>query len=264
MRCKHVQRLSTEYLDGDLDPDRSSAIRGHLRTCEGCARALDQESAVRHAAAALEPDLDPPAHLWESIQDNLADAEIRDADRPRWVLALRRVAAAVGPYRAHLALAGGLGVVLLALALKHSHAEVPVAAPLAVLSHAAPSPGDSGDVSVQDVAPPLFASQRGAAAPRTRLEQAMREIRRADRRYTTAIVELQQMADRERQRWSAEKAARFDAAVAHFQKRAHTLEHRLAMRVPDDPAARDPLYSVYRDHIAYLERAVLGDVGRAE
>lgn len=260
MRCKDVQRLSTEYLDGDLDPDRSSAIRGHLRTCEGCEEALEQEAEVRRAAAALEPDLDPPAHLWERIQEELADAEIRDADRPRWVLALRRLAAAVAPYRAHLVVAGGLGAVLFALALKHSRDEVPVAAPLAMLSHEAAAP-----VSVQDVAPPLFASQRDDAGPqRTQLEQAMREIRRSDRRYTTAIVELQQMVETERQRWSADKAARFDAAVARFEKRARSLEHRLAMRVPDDPQARDPLYSVYRDHIAYLERAVFGEVGRVE
>lgn len=252
MRCSHVQRLSTAYLDGELDPDRSSAVRGHLRTCERCSAAIEDEAAVRRAASQLEPDLDPPAALWERIQEQLASEEIRDADRSRFWLACRRARAALSPYRAHVLVAGGLAAVLLALGLQRSRVDIVPATELA-----------RAEVTVEDVSPALFAPDRPAAADlqRTHLEQAMHEIHRADRRYATAIVELQEMVRSERDRWSAEAAARFDAEVARFERRARELEHRLAARIPDDPRQRDRLYDVYREHIDYLERAVLGEVG---
>jgi anti-sigma factor RsiW len=267
MRCSHIQRLSTEYLDGELDPERSSAFRGHLRQCADCARRLEDEAAVRRAAEDLDAVIDPPAGLWQAIEERLAEAEIRDADRSPWILGWRRVMAALAPYRAHLVVAGGLAVTLLALGLKRSQS-VEIASPL------------RAPLVVDELAPAVFAGHRRTVDPQSsQVALAIREIRRADRRYTTAIVELQDLVTSERAGWSPAQSARFDAAVAAFEARAAAIERRLEARPPvgpgngapsamagnrsrvaDDPRARDPLYAVYREHIDYLQRAAFGDV----
>src|SRR6185503_5104567 len=82
MRCADVERLVTEYVDGELDERRSSALRGHLRVCTGCAARVEDEVAVRETAGSLAP-LDPPADLWAAIDTRLAEAEIADARRSR-------------------------------------------------------------------------------------------------------------------------------------------------------------------------------------
>ena len=71
MRCRDVLRLSTAYIDGQLDERRSSAVRGHLRTCVACESAVAQEVQIRDAAAELDP-IDPPAALWRAVEEKLA------------------------------------------------------------------------------------------------------------------------------------------------------------------------------------------------
>jgi hypothetical protein len=173
--------------------------------------------------------------------------------------------AALAPYRAHLVVAGGLAVTLLALGLKQSQS-VEIASPL------------RAPLVVDELAPAVFAGHRRTVDPQSsQVALAIREIRRADRRYTTAIVELRDLVTSERAGWSPARSARFDAAVAAFEARAAAIERRLEARPPvgpghsapsamdrsrvaDDPRARDPLYAVYREHIDYLQRAAFGDV----
>src|SRR5262249_21711329 len=81
--CDDVRRKLTAYLDGEVDGDRGSAIRGHLRGCEACRQAATDEATLRDGLRAL-PPLDPPATLWANVQRELAKAEVADAERPRW------------------------------------------------------------------------------------------------------------------------------------------------------------------------------------
>jgi hypothetical protein len=89
MTCDHVREQLTAYLDGDLDPDRGTVVRGHLRTCDACRKVSEQEAALRDGLRAL-PTVDPPNHLWANIQAQLAETEIAESKRPAWKRALAR------------------------------------------------------------------------------------------------------------------------------------------------------------------------------
>lgn len=89
MTCDDVRERLTAYLDGDLDPDRGTVVRGHLRTCDACRRVAEQESALRDGLRSL-PTLDPPSAMWAAIQSQLAAAEVAESKRPAWKRALSR------------------------------------------------------------------------------------------------------------------------------------------------------------------------------
>lgn len=89
MTCDDVRPRLTAYLDGDLDPDRGTVVRGHLRACAACRGVAEREAALRDGLRAL-PTLDPPAHLWSNIQAQLAAAEVAEAQRPAWKRALAK------------------------------------------------------------------------------------------------------------------------------------------------------------------------------
>lgn len=89
MTCDHVREQLTAYLDGDLDPDRGTVVRGHLRTCDACRKVSEQEATLRDGLRAL-PTVDPPNHLWANIQAQLAETEIAESKRPAWKRALAR------------------------------------------------------------------------------------------------------------------------------------------------------------------------------
>jgi hypothetical protein len=89
MTCEDVRPRLTAYLDGDLDADRGTVVRGHLRGCEACRRVATDEAALRDGLRAF-PTLDPPATLWAGVQARLAAAEVEDAKRPAWRRALAR------------------------------------------------------------------------------------------------------------------------------------------------------------------------------
>ena len=251
MRCGQVQRLSTAYLDGDLDNERSSAVRGHLRSCAECSRIFDDELEVRAAVGGLDDTLDPPEALWQRICDEVAEAEVRDAERSTVSLALRRLGAAVAPYRLHLAMATVASLIVAVLIID---ARRP-----AVVADLEP-PEMPREVAVTSVAPAVFSPQGSAPAAATHTEARIAEIRLADERYEKTIAELREIAAGDRPSWSASDADRYDHEVARFETRISELRRDLARRIADDPRRRDPLYEVYRQHIAFLEDAVWGEL----
>ena len=42
LSCREIVELVTDYLEGDLDPNTTSALEAHLDVCPGCARYLEQ------------------------------------------------------------------------------------------------------------------------------------------------------------------------------------------------------------------------------
>src|SRR5262245_8778937 len=89
MTCDRIREQLTAYLDGDLDADRGTVVRGHLRSCDDCRGVAEVEATLRDGRRAL-PPLDPPASLWAGVQARLAEAEVAEASRPAWRRALAR------------------------------------------------------------------------------------------------------------------------------------------------------------------------------
>lgn len=89
MPCDRVRSQLTSYLDGELDSDRGTVVRGHLRVCEACSKIAEDEAALRDGLRAL-PSVDPPSTLWANVQARLAVEEVAESKRPAWRLALAR------------------------------------------------------------------------------------------------------------------------------------------------------------------------------
>lgn len=83
MKCEDCRAELTAYLEGELEGDRGGALRGHLRSCADCRTISQDESALRDGLRSL-PPLDPPASLWAGVQAQLAAAEAKDSEQPRW------------------------------------------------------------------------------------------------------------------------------------------------------------------------------------
>jgi putative zinc finger protein len=229
--CEDVRPKLTAYLDGELEGDRGSAVRGHLRGCEACRTAANDEAALRDGLRAL-PTLDAPSGMWAKIQTQLADAEIADSEKPRW----RRVLARWNPQHwvtARLALASGaIAVIFCVWAWRHARHEPALVQPTAFIPALppppvapAPSAGDIGDVATEI-----------AALPKTTSDA-----------YAAEIAELEQAATKERAAWSEEKQKQFDATVAE-------LHHEIAIADEGRPRHR-----AYRVLDRYLMRATSRD-----
>jgi negative regulator of sigma E activity len=89
MNCERTREQLTAYLDGELEGDDGTPVRGHLRTCEACRAIATDEAALRDGLRAL-PPVDPPASLWAGVQARLAAEEVRESERPAWRRALAK------------------------------------------------------------------------------------------------------------------------------------------------------------------------------
>ncbi|HTE52928.1 MAG TPA: zf-HC2 domain-containing protein [Kofleriaceae bacterium] len=255
-RCGDVDRLVTAYVDGELDDQRSSAVRGHLRVCTRCAERVEDEARVRELAADLEP-IDPPQAMWRAIDARLADAEIGDSHRSTLSLTVRRWLD--GARRNLLPLGvGAAAVAVLLVLLRPGGTE---GGDGSVRSRAALAPAGSREPVVGAGAP----VGPGCAAARSHEEQVLCQMHESDKRYLDAIGELHGAIAEERATWSAADAARFDSAVARLDRAAEIERVRLAGSVgTGGPAARDPLHAIYREKIELLTSAVVtGDLAFA-
>lgn len=89
MTCERVRAQLTSYLDGELDGDAGTVVRGHLRSCEACRATAGDEAVLRDGLRSL-PPVDPPASLWAGVQARLAAEEVAESKRPAWRRALAR------------------------------------------------------------------------------------------------------------------------------------------------------------------------------
>jgi hypothetical protein len=252
--CRDVERLATAYVDGELDDRRSSAVRGHLRTCSACAERVEDEARVRQLAAGLEP-IDPPASMWQAIDAQLAVAEIGDSHRSAMWLLVQRGLDSVRRNALVCGLAGAGVAILLLLWLPGGDDEE---SPRQVAATAPASAGDARDEAAQ----PARSACEGA---RTHEELLLCQTHDADRRYLEAIAELTRAVADERPTWSAADASRFDAALAELDDAAEIERVRLAGQPPEAaPGSRDPLHTIYRAQIELLSSAVVaGDFSGA-
>ena len=137
MTCRDVQRWVTGYIDGELDERRSSALRGHLRSCRDCRSCVENEAAIRDEVSQL-PPVEPPATLWSGIEAGIAAAESEDAGRSRLWMVWPRLRSAALP-AAVVVSAAALFILWL---VRDSH--TPIAQQQALVS-AAPPPATEDD-----------------------------------------------------------------------------------------------------------------------
>lgn len=228
MTCEHVQKRLTAYLDGELDGDRGSVVRGHLRACATCRQIASDEAALRDGLRQL-PPVDPPASLWAGVQARLAEAEVADAKRPAWRRALARWA----PLAPRYALGGLVAAAAVTAIWWRTHRdadpEQATATPSQVLA-ADTTPAVPATALAVDISADLAA-----------------ESDRITATYAETAAELLALASERRHEWAPDEQQAFDAQVAALRSAI------------DDASAERPRHRAWRSLIRYLQNAVVRD-----
>jgi hypothetical protein len=254
--CNEIRPQLTAYLDGEVDADRGSIIRGHLRGCAACRDVARDEAAIRDGLRDL-PPVDPPPSLWAGVQARLAAAEVADAERPRWRRVLGQIARVpeqalrgmkwlVVPRTAGSRIAIGAVVASAAVVLAYWRTHtVEIDGPtmsmgdamrhvdnvLIGLERSTPTPAPAPYApSYHDVSDDLAADDARKSA-----------------RYDDAADELYQLAKTARTNWSADRQQTFDARVAK-------LRADIAAAKPGMARQR-----VQRELVHYLQGAAIRD-----
>lgn len=237
-RCHDIAELVTAYVDGDLDDARASAIRGHVRSCSGCAALVEAEVAVRDAAEALDPAIDPPASLWDRIEARIANEEIHDSRRSALWLWWQRARPQVFLGAGAAAVAG----LVLAVWIARSNE------------------GDSHDPTARAPGELAAVAASTASTPSSTIdEQLVDDILRAEKRYRDTIAELERIAASERESWDADLTAAYDARIAELD--AIVRRERAAAAGGLTPESRDTLFAAYRVQISFMnEVTVTGEL----
>jgi anti-sigma factor RsiW len=53
LACRTVVELASDFVDGDLDPERHRRVLAHLARCDGCEQYLDQVRVTVRLVSAL-------------------------------------------------------------------------------------------------------------------------------------------------------------------------------------------------------------------
>jgi len=250
MSCDDIRPQLTAYLDGELDADRGSAVRGHLRGCSLCRDAARDEAAVRDGLREL-PPLDPPASLWAGVQAQLAAAEVADAERPPWRHRLARIPRQIGH---------GLKWLVVPRSTSSRFALGGLVAAAAVVlaywrTHSVDIEGPSLGEWARQVDGAIAAVQAPAPLPRATFDPHFADVTddvaaddaRANARYGDAADELYQQVHDVRAAWPADRRQLFDAHVAKMRG--------------DVAAARQgkPRQRAQRELVRYLQSALVRD-----
>jgi hypothetical protein len=232
LRCTDAQKQSSSYLDSELSPDRSAAVRGHLRTCDDCRIAFEEERELIEAATLL-PELSPPDSIWEGVQARIAKEEVKDSlEWPlgRWLRLRWQPIAGIG-------IAAAMAATVL----------------LAQSGSAPPAQHAEG------VEPPAQATQLAAAMEASYSQARQEELAEADRQYIQTISALREMLEDDRPRWDEQEAAAVDERLSVFRKEA--IGTRLAIESGSIAVQnRDLLYAGYRSEIGFLQSALAGEL----
>lgn len=240
MSCEDIRERLTAYLDGDLDPDRGTVVRGHLRTCEACRQVSTDEAALRDGLRRL-PAVDPPPSLWANVQAALAEAEVQESQRPAWRRALRRWM----PPAPRLAVGGALAAAAIALVVWKVGAS-PSTEPRPDRIAGPPRPMHTSEhpsmkLEAAQPRPPSAPSGGDATA------DLLAEPARITATYEATADELLAVAKDARSGWTDDEKAAFDAKIAGF---------RDALAEGADERARQ---KTYRAMIRYVQNAVVRD-----
>jgi len=222
--CEDTRGKLTAYLDGELEGDRGTAVRGHLRTCDACRAMSTDEAALRDGLRSL-PPVDPPASLWANVQARLAQEEVAESERPAWRRTLSRWLPMAPRFAVGMtAVAAATVAVVVVRAHRHHEDATPVAT---TAPHVAPAPPvpEAADVTAQIAAAP--AKQSGD--------------------YAQAAQELLAAARTESAAWTDDQKQAFDAKVGELQAAI------------DGAGEGRERHQAYRAMIRYLQGAAIRD-----
>jgi hypothetical protein len=199
--CETIQPRLTAYLDGELDGDDGSVVRGHLRECAACRQIARDEAALRDALRVL-PPVDPPPALWAGVAAQLAAAEVADARKPRWRRAIARWTpwARWAPTLSQLTAGGLVAAAAVAMLTWRTHrADEPVTSRVVVVPtpQTEPQHQERPVPVVRDVTADLLAEPAQTTAT-----------------YGQVIEELTSLAGAARVAWTDERRTAFDARIA--------------------------------------------------
>ena len=215
-----TERLSA-FVDGELAPPETAAVRGHATGCASCTVAISDLRALVVNARALDAP-EPPPTLWPSIAGALERRE-----RLPWLSIANWRPFAVG------ALAGAVAVVLVILAL-----------PAVRGGGGRPAP-ETASIAVATT-PPAFDPL---------LHEAEAEFAQAAAAYERSIEKLRALLAREEARWSPQERARMAERLGRLDE-AIVRSRELARRTPGDSAGNEQLFAAYQQKIAFLAAAV--------
>jgi len=226
--CDKTREQLTAYLDGELEGDRGTAVRGHLRTCDACRAMASDEAALRDGLRSL-PPLDPPASMWAGVQARLAKEEVAESERPAWRRALARWMPSSPRFGIGMAFVAAVAGVVLVLHHKHEMKRDMV---MTTLPHEtqAPAPAPAPAPSNADVTAEI------AAAPA-----------KTSQDYAQATKELLAAARTESATWSDDQKQAFDAKVGELQAAI------------DGAAEGRARHKAYRAMLRYLQGAAIRD-----
>jgi hypothetical protein len=240
MPCERIRVQLTSYLDGDLDADDGTVVRGHLRTCEACRQVAADEAVLRDGLRAL-PSVDPPSAMWAAVQARLAQEEVAEAERPAWRRAFTRWGRFFVPSGPRVA-AGGLVV----------------AAAIALLWVKMQRVDEGTAPNVTAIPPPIIKPERGEPAKPTTPDcqtadaasddvtaDLAAEPARVTACYSQTIAELLVASTEVRSGWSDDRKAAFDGKI-------QTMRDAIAKAPEGKPQQR-----ASRALIRYLEGAVI-------
>ncbi|MEJ7599182.1 MAG: zf-HC2 domain-containing protein [Kofleriaceae bacterium] len=229
MTCSDVRPRLTAYLDGELEGDRGTVVRGHLRTCAACRQIATDEAALRDGLRAL-TSVDPPASLWAGVQARLAEEEVAESKRSAWRRAVSRWSR-VGTQLAPRFAAGGLvaAAVIVVVIWRPWHREDEIANRPQVVDNPSPIV-----VPQREVTPPAPVQDDVAA------DLAFDASRVTDS-YAAAARELLVETTEVRSSWAADRQAAFDRHV-------HSLRGAIDQAVDGRPRQK-----AWRALIRYLQ-----------
>ena len=84
MKCKHAQKMLTDYIDEVLDAEDSRRVQEHINGCDSCRRELDVLRVILGHISDAKVEY-PPAHVWENFLPDLHRRIEREA-----ILAFRK------------------------------------------------------------------------------------------------------------------------------------------------------------------------------
>ena len=240
MSCESIRKQLTAYLDGELEGERGSVVRGHLRSCEDCRKIASDEAALRDGLRAL-PPLDPPSSMWAGVQAKLAAAEVAHAAQPAW----RRFFSRWAPRAPQIGFAGlavAAAIIFLVVRANRDN-EAPTISQTTSVPPVVIKP-DHHDVQSPQPAPIACGSVSKAT---DMTEQVAEEPAQLTACYAQTAHELRELLPEARGTWTEDRKHEVDAKLAAFEKEVATAK---------DERARQ---KSYRAQIRYLQRVVIPD-----
>jgi hypothetical protein len=227
--CDRIRKHLTGYLDGEVDSDLGSVIRGHLRSCPTCRGLANDEAMLRDGLRVL-PQVDAPASLWAGVQARLAQEEVADSKRPTW----RRVVSRWMPSFTPSRLATGSLALVAAISLVWWKTR-PVDDEL-------PTVAQGIHINLETPELPTVAASSDDVS-----DDLAKDALRETQGWQREVEDLTDAAKTTRQHWSADDKTAFDTRIAKM---------RAAIAAsPEGPERQQR----WRDLAKYLQGAVTRD-----